>query len=87
MKLSQAILVASVSGYTPPKPYRKALAKNDAVSTFRRKKIVLVYGLVIRVIQATCPELNTMDWYRLVFKLSYFLKLANAQNISVSDGL
>ena len=40
MKLSQAILVASVSGYTPPKPYRKALAKNDAVSTFRRKKFV-----------------------------------------------
>ena len=37
MKLSQAILAASVSGYTPPKPYRKALAKNDAVSTFRRK--------------------------------------------------
>ena len=34
MKLSQAILVASVSGYTPPKPYRKALAKNDAVSSF-----------------------------------------------------
>ena len=32
MKLSPAILVASVSGYTPPKPYRKALAKNEAVS-------------------------------------------------------
>lgn len=32
MKLSQAILIASVSGYTPPKPYRKALAKNNDVT-------------------------------------------------------
>ena len=47
MKLSQAILVASVSGYTPPKPYRKALAKNDAVSTCRRKEFVSYGSLLI----------------------------------------